>query len=243
MRRGFILVAFAISLALPPWSFPQAASAPPPPAESSSAQHCRNDRSVDEYLAEINKARKQRNRNPLPDSVCIGGVCKGSGTGKADPRQLPTSHPPQTTGGGKSGESSSKEDAEAPPAYDPFAAAQSVEVGDYYFGEKKYRPALSRYQEALESKPDDAAIYIRLGRTFDKLGEATRAFESYDASLAADPAAPGAEEARKAAERLRPDLEKRGDDAQAISERNRSRIVPRCRVATQAPGAPTNPPR
>jgi len=191
----------------------------------------------------MNKAKKHRNKNPLPNSVCIGGWCKASGAGKPDPRQLPTSHPPQTTGGGKTGESSSKEDAEAVPASDPIAAAQSVEVGDYYYGEKKYRAALSRYQEALESKPDDAAIYIRLGRAFNKLGEATRAFENYDASLAADPAGPFAEEARQAVERLRPDLEKRGDHPQAISERNRARIVPRCRTEAPASPAPSSPPR
>jgi tetratricopeptide (TPR) repeat protein len=124
-----------------------------------------------------------------------------------------------------------------------MAAAQSVEVGDYYFSEKNYRAALSRYQEALESKPDDSAIYVRLGRVLEKLGEATRAFESYDASLAADPAGPSTEEARQSAERLRPEVEKRGDDPGAISARNRARIAPRCRTETQAPSAPSNPPR
>jgi tetratricopeptide (TPR) repeat protein len=124
-----------------------------------------------------------------------------------------------------------------------MVAAQSVEVGDYYFSQKNYRAALSRYQEALESKPDDAAIYLRLGRAFDKLGEATRAFESYDASLAADPAGPTAEEARKSEERLRPEVEKRGDDPGVISARNRAHIVPRCRAATPAPIAPPSSPR
>jgi tetratricopeptide (TPR) repeat protein len=132
---------------------------------------------------------------------------------------------------------------ETPAAYDPILAAQSVEVGDYYFSQRNYHAALSRYQEALESKPDDAAIYLRLGRAFENLSEATRAFESYDASLAADPAGPSAGEARKSAERLRPEVEKRGDDPGVISARNRGRIVPRCRTETAAPSAPSNPPR
>ena len=240
MRRFFILIATAASLAFPAGSSPQTSSAPVAPAQASSAQPCREERSVDEYLAEINKAKKQRNKNPLPSSVCIAGWCKGSGAGKPDPRQAPTSHPPQASAPSPSGESSSsKEGAEPAPAQDPFAAAQSVEVGDYYFSDKKYRAALSRYQEALESKPDDAAIFLRLGRTFDQLSEPTRAFENYDAGLAADPAGPAAQEARKAVERLRPELEKRGGDSQAISERNRARIVPRCRTVPPASPAPS----
>ena len=243
MRRFLILIAAATSLVLPARSSPQTSSAPTAPAQASSAPPCREDRSVDEYLAEINKAKKQRNKNPLPNSICIAGLCKGSGE-KPDPRQLPTSHPPQSPAPGQTGEnSSSKESSEAAPAYDPFAAAQSVEVGDYYYSEKKYRAALSRYQEALESKPDDAAIYLRLGRTFDKLGEPTRAFESYDASLTADPGGPAAEEARKAVERLQPGLEERGENPHEISQRNRSRIVPRCRAVPPVPSSPSSPPR
>jgi tetratricopeptide (TPR) repeat protein len=116
-----------------------------------------------------------------------------------------------------------------------MAAAQSVDVGDYYFGEKNFRAALSRYQEALESKPDDPAIYLRLGRAFEKLGETTRAFEEYDASVVADPAAPSAQEARKSAEGLRPEVEKRGDDPAAITARNRSSILPACPAGPAAP--------
>jgi len=243
MRCFLILVASGLLLAQGQAQAPQDPSAPAAEPQAASKPSCRDERSVDEYLVEINKAKKQRNKNPLPNSVCIAGWCKGSGE-KPDPRQLPTSHPPQSPAPSQSGESSSsKESAEVAPAYDPFAAAQSVEVGDYYFSEKKYRAALSRFQEALESKPDDAAIYLRLGRTFDKLGEPTRAFESYDASLTADPGGPAAEEARKAVERLQPGLEERGENPHEISQRNRSHIVPRCRAVPPTPSSPSSPPR
>lgn len=239
MRWSLTLVATAALLALPAQLFPQTASAP---AVQPQPSPCREDRSVDEYLAELNKAKKQRNKNPLPNSVCIAGWCKGSGAEKPDPRQLPTSHPPQSSGESRTGASSSKVVTEPAATYDPILAAQSVDVGDYYFSQKNYRAALSRYQEALESKPDDAAIYLRLGRAFDKLGEATCAFENYDASLAADPGDPSADEARKSVERLRPEVEKGGEDSGAISARNRARIVPRCRAATPAPAAPPSSP-
>ena len=208
-----------------------AQQAPQPP----SAPHCRKDRPVDEYIAEIRKAKKQRNKNPLPSvsDVCIFGWCKGK-VEPTHPEKVP-SPPPQAPKADGTADSSSREGVEETAVYDPIAAAEGVEVGDYYFTDKKYRAALSRYQEALESKPDDPAIFLRLGRTFEKLDEPVRAFENYDASLAADPAGPSSEEARKGAERLRPEVEKRGEDPAAITARNRARIVPRCPPATPAP--------
>ena len=222
-------------------------SAPAPEPQAKAAPPCRKDRPVDEYIAEINKAKdkakKQRNKNPLPDTICVLGWCRASVPGMPKPRKLPTPHPPQSKTDSQSGESSSKEAVDEAPAYDPIQAAKNVEVGDYYFEEKNYRAALSRYQEALESKPDDPAIYLRLGRALDKLDEPVRAFENYDASVVADPAGPSADEARKGVERLRPELEKRGDDPGAISARNRARIVPRCRAEAPAQPISQSPPR
>jgi tetratricopeptide (TPR) repeat protein len=232
MRRMLSLAlgaAFLAALAQPP---PQDPSASATETRAKSPPPCRNDRPLEEYLAELKKAKKQRNKNPLPTGACIGRLCLGKAE-MPQPEKSPPPPPPQSKSDSGGSESSSRENVEAAaqnelPDRDPLAVAQSVEVGDYYFSAKNYRAALSRYQEALESKPDDPAIYLRLGRAFDKLGEATRAFESYDASLVADPAAPSAEEARKGAVRLRPELEKRGDDPAAITARNRSRIVPVC---------------
>ena len=211
----------------------------PPPAEvqAKPTQHCRNDRPVEDYIAEMNKAKKQRNKNPLPNSACILGWCKGSSERKPETRQTPAP-PPQPSPESTTESSSSKQEAEPAATHDPYQAAQDVEVGDYYFSEKKYRAALSRYQDALEAKPDDAAIYLRLGRTFEKLDEPARAYENYDASLVADPAGPSREEAGKSTERLRPEVEKGGGAPAAISARNRARITPRCRAESPAPPAP-----
>lgn len=213
----------------------------PPPAQEApapSAQPCRNDRPVGEYIAELNKSKKQRNKNPLPSQACILGWCKGSRERKAEVRPAPAPPAPQSSGESRASESSSREPAEPASNYDPIQAAQDVGVGDYYFNQKNYRAALSRYQDALEAKPDDAAIYLRLGRTFERLDEPAHAYENYDASRIAEPAGPSAEEAGKSAERLRPEVEKRGDDPGAISARNRARVAPRCRPETPAPSAP-----
>ena len=205
-----------------------AATPPPVPCK---------DRSVDDYLAEIHK--KQRNKNPLPSDACILGWCPHPHAG---PQNDPVSNPPQvravpTTGtpGGSSSESSSKASSAATgdelrgtTLYDPIAGARNVDAGDYYFSQKNYRAALSRYLEALEDKPDDPAIHLRLGRTYEKLDGAAKAYEHYDAALILSPEGPGAKPAREGLERLRPQLAKAGADPEAIHAQNAAAISTSC---------------
>jgi Flp pilus assembly protein TadD len=61
-------------------------------------------------------------------------------------------------------------------------AAHDVEVGDYYFSAKNYGGALMRYQNAVEDKPRDAAIHVRLGRAFEKLSRPPEAIQQYKAA-------------------------------------------------------------
>lgn len=68
-------------------------------------------------------------------------------------------------------------------AYDPHKAAKNVEVGDYYFKRKNYRAAESRYEEALQWKPNDAAATFRLAQTEEKLGKKSDAVKNYQAYL------------------------------------------------------------
>ena len=59
-------------------------------------------------------------------------------------------------------------------------AAHNVDVGDYWFGDKKnYRAALSRYEQALDEKPDDPAIHVRAGRALEKLNDVPQAINKY----------------------------------------------------------------
>jgi len=57
--------------------------------------------------------------------------------------------------------------------------AHNVEVGDQYFGQRNYNGALMRYKDAREEKPEDAAIYVRLGRVLEKLRQFPEAIEVY----------------------------------------------------------------
>jgi hypothetical protein len=189
------------------------------PNESTAASAC--ERSVDEYLAELKrmKDKKQnRTRNPMPTDVCILGWCKGVAK--------PTNHPPKETNpkdtqqtpdkqadpAAAPGESSSKRSAEeigvppetgAPAECDPLQAAQDVDVGDYYFSQKSYKPALNRYRLALENKPKDPAIYLRLARTFENLKDSDNAASNYRSVLEhSDPQSARAKEAQARLDRL-----------------------------------------
>jgi tetratricopeptide (TPR) repeat protein len=61
-------------------------------------------------------------------------------------------------------------------------AAHDVEVGDEYFEAKNYNAALQRYKDAADEKPGDAAIHVRLGRVFEKVGQIPQAIEQYKAA-------------------------------------------------------------
>lgn len=86
--------------------------------------------------------------------------------------------------------------------YDPHKAMKNVEVGDYYFRQKNYRAAASRYQEALAYKPNDAIATFKLATALEKTGELAEARKAYEGYLKILPEGPNSEEAKKAMQRL-----------------------------------------
>ena len=81
-------------------------------------------------------------------------------------------------------------------------AAHSVEVGDYYFREKNYSGSSLRYYDALEEKPDDPAIHVRLGRALEKLNQTGQATEQYKVALKLSGPEKWSDEAKSALQRL-----------------------------------------
>lgn len=88
-------------------------------------------------------------------------------------------------------------------AYDPHKAAKNVEVGDYYYKRKNYRAAESRYQEALQWKPNDAEATFRLAQAEEKLGKKEDAVKNYQAYLKILPEGDYSAEAKSGIGRLR----------------------------------------
>lgn len=86
--------------------------------------------------------------------------------------------------------------------WNPHRAMKNIEVGDYYFKQKNYKAALSRYQEALSYKPGDAEATFKIAASFDKLGEKDDARENYAAYLKILPNGKYAKDAERALARL-----------------------------------------
>jgi tetratricopeptide (TPR) repeat protein len=148
------------------------AQAPPAP--------CPSDRPVDDIIEQVKKLQSKknnRNKSPLPD--CIFGWCRAEKTPPAPPPPAPAAQQPDTASSSSSRSAVDKCNAAMEITLE---AAHNVEVGDNYFAEKKYKPALLRYQDAVEALPEDIAIHVRLGRTFEKLSDIPHAIEQYRAA-------------------------------------------------------------
>lgn len=87
--------------------------------------------------------------------------------------------------------------------WDPHKADKNVEVGDFYFKRGNYRAAVSRYEEALYWKDDDATAMFRLGQAQEKLGEYSEARKNYAGYLKILPEGEFAGDANKALERIK----------------------------------------
>ena len=102
-------------------------------------------------------------------------------------------------------------------AWDPHKAMKAIEVGDFYFKKENYRAAISRYQEALQWKPNDAEATFKLAESYDKSGDTADAIETYQSYLKILPHGPYAEKTQKALERLR---QKQGADTAKAAKPN-----------------------
>jgi tetratricopeptide (TPR) repeat protein len=87
--------------------------------------------------------------------------------------------------------------------WDPHRAAKDVEVGDFYFKQKNYKAAESRYREALYYKDNDAMATFRLAICLERMDRLDEALREYEAYLQILPYGPEGAQAKKAIERLK----------------------------------------
>ncbi len=175
-----------------------AQSAPPP---------CPADRPVDEIIAEVAKQQsnnKKRNKNPLPETVCVWGWCTHvGGTPPTLPQPAPTAETPTPSQGAEDSSSSKAGVNRCAVLFEmALEAAHNVEVGDYYFEKGNFKAALMRYEDAAEQKTGDAAIHVRLGRVYEKVGDVQRARTHYEAAEKIAAPKEWSQEARSALARL-----------------------------------------
>ena len=98
--------------------------------------------------------------------------------------------------------------AQNPPAQPPAAkddpvrafaspsASKSVEIGDFYLRRRKYKAALSRFQEALKTDPHYAPAYRELGKVYEKMSLWQKSLDAYRKYLDELPSAKDAREAK-----------------------------------------------
>ena len=112
----------------------------------------------------------------------------------------------------------------SPPAW------KSVEIGDFYLRRKRYRAALSRYQEAIKTDPYYAQGYLGLGKVYDRIGLKQKALEAYRKYLDSLPSAKEAEQAK--------------DVQNAVARLERQLKTSKRPLPTSPPSAaPASPPR
>ena len=169
---------------------------------------CPADRPIDDIIAEVHKQQSKkanRNPNPLPDNACIFGWCRHvSRTPPTIPPPAPQAQTASDTNNSSSdtSSSSSPENQCNDAVERALEAAHDVEVGDFDFDGKNYRGALMRYRDALENKPRDPAIRVRLGRAYEKLNQQPEAIEQYTAAEKLSGPQKWLDEAKSALQRL-----------------------------------------
>src|SRR5437762_1863700 len=60
------------------------------------------------------------------------------------------------------------------------AATKAIQVGDFYYSQKNYRAAESRFREALEYMPQNPTARFKLAQSLEKLGKTDEAREHYE---------------------------------------------------------------
>ncbi len=176
MRR---LLTLALLLGVPAWA-QNAPAAPPAPAKSRTEQ------------------KPDATRRPEPPSAPADQAPSAAGESSSRSSIIDLSPPPAD----RNREPDPFSDVSELTKWDPHRAAKNVEVGDYYFKRGNYPAALSRYQEALEWKANDAIATFRLAETNEKLGQPGDARRYYQQYLQILPRGPLADDARHALARL-----------------------------------------
>lgn len=127
------------------------------------------------------------------------------------------------------GQKPAEVESEAEPFVSP-PAWKSVEIGDFYLKRRRFRAALSRYQEALTTDPYYAPGYLGMGKVYDRLGLSQKALEAYRKYLDLLPSAKDAAEAKEV--------------QKAIARLERQLKTSKKHATTSSsPAAPASPPR
>jgi len=90
---------------------------------------------------------------------------------------------------------------------DPIQSKQNLNVGNTYFKRRNYAAAISRYIEAIAWQPDSIPAHEALARTYEKIGDLTKAIQALQAVIEKNPDYPKNKEFRSKIAELEKKLE------------------------------------
>jgi tetratricopeptide (TPR) repeat protein len=83
------------------------------------------------------------------------------------------------------------------PAWDPFHAAQDIDVGTFYMHKGDMDAAIGRFQDAIRLRPNFAKPRILIAEIYEKKGDKSEALHYYKEYLQVFPDAPDAKKVQK----------------------------------------------
>jgi tetratricopeptide (TPR) repeat protein len=124
------------------------------------------------------------------------------------PQPAPTPEKPATTpsSGAKPTPSNAAKPGVLPPednpAWDPFHAAQDIDVGTFYMHKGDMDAAIGRFQDAIRLRPNFAKPRLLIAEIYEKRGDKSEALHYYKEYLQVFPDAPDAAKVKKKIEKL-----------------------------------------
>ena len=173
-------------------------NAKPSATSAKAAAKGRSGRTTDEDASNKPKLRRRTADDTVPDSDEDTGMKTGESSSRSTKIDLaPPAGEAAPPGVGDIGE------VQEMKPWDPHKADKNVEIGTYYFKQKNYRAAESRYQEALYWQDNSATAMFGLAQAEEKLGKITEARKNYEGYLKLLPDGEFAGKAREALGRLK----------------------------------------
>ena len=88
------------------------------------------------------------------------------------------------------------------PAWDPFHAAQDIDVGTFYMHKGDLDAAIGRFQDAIRLRPNFAKPRLLIAEIYERRGDKSEALHYYKEYLQVFPDAPDSKKIQKKIEKL-----------------------------------------
>jgi tetratricopeptide (TPR) repeat protein len=142
----------------------------------------------------------QQDNVPSNDQVPRSDRDTGESSSKST--KIDLSPPPGEPGAAPGADTDSSSDVQEMKPWNPHKADKNVEVGDFYFRDRNYRAAASRYKEALYWQDNHAIATEHLAEALEKMGDFNGARQYYQNYLKILPNGPDADKVKEALQRL-----------------------------------------